>query len=233
VVIFTKPAKSGRVKTRLVGKITGEQAAELHLAFLGDLGEGLLRGIFSLRVAWALTTDEALTPTDHSFDPEGLFSSTEHFRQVGDGLGHRLHAALNAAAGDYEFVAAVGSDHPELDADTVEEGFRRLEQGADVVLGPSEDGGYYMIGLRRQALHAALFEDIPWSSEQVLPSTLERCRALGLETALLALGRDIDTPADLAALSDRLAAPETAPCPRTRAWLLAHGHLSGGQSCES
>jgi rSAM/selenodomain-associated transferase 1 len=213
LLLFTKPARAGRVKTRLIGDLTPAQAAELHAAFVDDLLDRLREGNFELRLAWALNPDEAL--------PEGPVPGV---RQSGDDLGERLYRALSEGSGA---VAALGSDHPTLPLDLVHRAFERVEAGADVVLGPAEDGGYYLIALialEGGAIPRRLFEGIDWSTERVLPQTLERCRELGLRVELLPMASDVDTPEDLRRLAARLADDDLG-CPRTRALLAAWGRL--------
>ena len=215
LLLYTKPAHPGRVKTRLIGELSAEQAAELHAAFLGDLSERLCGGRFHLQVSWALEEGEEF--------PEGLVVAGEPVRQPEGDLGDRLYLGLERAALRHALVAAVGSDHPELARETVEDAFERLESGADAVLGPTADGGYYLIGLRRETLCREIFDGVPWSTREVFAHTLERCRRLGLEVALLPAGHDIDVESDLRRLAARLetARFETAAddCPRTRALL--------------
>jgi len=219
LLLYTKPARPGRVKTRLIGGLTAEQAAELHAAFLGDVLSELRRGNFHLRVAWALDTSDASFPEFQ--EARGI----DAVRQEGGDLGSRLYHGLAAAAAEcFDYVAAVGSDHPELRFTAVEDAFSRLSKGAEVVLGPSEDGGYFLVGMRRQALARRLFEDVPWSTDQVCATTVERCRELGLVTELLPTGRDVDVADDLHRLAGRLVG-ETKACPRTRELLKRWGRL--------
>ncbi len=206
LVVFTKPARPGRVKTRLIGALDAGQAAALHAAFLDDLLERLQGGGFDLEIAWALDPGEPPPP-----------AAAPGFRQEGADLGERLYRGLARAARDHGRVAAVGSDHPDLPLATVERAFAALGE-AEIVLGPAEDGGYYLIGARAEALRRELFEDIAWSTDGVYETTVGRCRRLGLRLARLPVAADVDTPADL----DRLAAAlerGDADCPRTRALL--------------
>lgn len=205
LLLFTKPAREGRVKTRLIGDLTAAEAAELHAAFLADLLDRLREGDFELRLAWALDPDEEV--------PEGPVPGV---RQEGNDLGERLYRALST--GDARAVMALGSDHPTLPLSLIHRAFETLETpeaGADVVLGPAEDGGYYLIALRACAVHRRLFEDIAWSTDRVLPATLERCRELGLAVELLPEASDVDTPEDLRRLAARMADSDLG-CPRTR-----------------
>lgn len=217
LILFTKPARPGRVKTRLIGALSAEQAAELHEAFLADVCARLLGGSFELRLAWALEPDQELPREPYAGAP-----AIDAVVQSGPDLGARLYQALADAGRAAELVAAVGSDHPELEPATVEEAFTHLEDGADVVLGPAVDGGYYLIALRREALAEELFSGIAWSTETVLAETLERCRRRYLRVELLAPGHDVDRPADLERLAARLRGG-AGLCPRTHALLTAWG----------
>jgi hypothetical protein len=216
LLVFSKPARPGRVKTRLIGErlgeLTAEQAAELHEAFTLDLLDRLAGGRFDLRVAWALEPGEE-PPT---WSPPWL-------RQEGPDLGARMHAALaGAAAEGCAAVAAVGTDHPLLGRAEVEDAFARVEAGAGAVFGPAADGGYYLVALAAgAALRPETFDGIAWSTPAVLAETLERCRRLGLAVELLAEGRDVDTPDDLAALPELVAG--AAGAARTAALLARWG----------
>jgi rSAM/selenodomain-associated transferase 1 len=204
VIVFSKPARPGRVKTRLVGDLSPEQTAQLHQAFLEDLLERLAGSEHEVRLAWALDDGEAV--------PAGALTS---FRQQGEDLGARLCDALARAGRDHRWCAAVGSDHPELPVARIDEAFERLAAGAEVVLGPAGDGGYYLVAVRREALDPRLFSGIAWSTSGVLRATLERCRELGRAVELLPLGHDVDTPDDIPRLAAYLAR-HPAACPRTR-----------------
>ena len=204
LLLFTKPAREGRVKTRLIGDLTAAEAALLHAAFLDDLLERLREGDFELRLAWALDSGDDL--------PAGAVPG---IRQEGDDLGERLYRALSGAAEEVSSVMALGSDHPTLPLERIHQAFEALERGARVVLGPAEDGGYYLVALRSDAVSRRLFQDIPWSTAGVLPATLERCRELGISPELLPVAADVDTPEDLRRLASRMVSGDLG-CPRTR-----------------
>ncbi len=226
LLLFTKPARPGRVKTRLIGDpplgLSASQAAEIHAAFVEDLLARLRGGAFATTIAWALDDWRAGDPIPDPFGVPGV-------RQEGADLGTRLFGALAAAGGPDSVVAALGSDHPTLPVARVEEAFARVEAGSDVVLGPADDGGYYLIAVSRRALDPRLFEDIEWSTERVLRTTLERAAELGLRVELLELGSDVDTPADLSRLARDLRDGDLG-CPRTRALLEAWGMLTTAPS---
>lgn len=213
LLLFTKPAHPGLVKTRLIGDLTAEQAAELHAAFRDDLLDRLRHGDFGLHLVWALEPDEAM--------PAG---PVRGLRQRGENLGERLYQALTDAAAESDTVGVVGSDHPALPLHLVHEAFARVETGADVAIGPAEDGGYYLIALRADAVSRRLFEGIAWSTGEVLSTTLERCRELGLVVELLPMASDVDTPEDLRRLALRMASDDLG-CPRTRELLGAWNRL--------
>ena len=217
LVLFTKPAIAGRVKTRLIGELSAEQAAHLHAAFVDDLLERLRRGPYDLQIAWAMDQAAELPET-----------AVPGLRQRGADLGERLFHGLGACAAEHDVVAAIGSDHPDLPLSRVEQAFDRVAGGAPVVLGPAEDGGYYLIALRADLLRRELFADIDWSTSRVLEQTVERCQAAGLEPSLLEPWADVDEPADLHRLAARLAASMAADgacCPRTRDLLESWGRL--------
>jgi rSAM/selenodomain-associated transferase 1 len=220
LLLFTKPAREGRVKTRLIGDLTAAEAAALHAAFLDDLVARLRQGDFEMRLAWALEAAEEV--------PAGPVAG---IRQQGEDLGERLFRALAASAAEVAAVAAVGSDHPTLPLDLVHLAFEKVEAGADVVLGPAADGGYYLIALRACAVSRRLFEDIAWSTDGVLAATLARCGELGLAVDLLPAASDVDTPEDLRRLARTLVSGDLG-CPRTRHLLDAWGRL-GRVACES
>jgi rSAM/selenodomain-associated transferase 1 len=136
--------------------------------------------------------------------------------QRGTDLGERL---ANGLAHHFELgyrrVVIMNSDGPTLPLAHLEEAFTGLER-ADITLGPSHDGGYYLIGMK--ALHAALFQGIAWSTERVIPQTMVICRGLGLTVHELPEWYDVDVEADLNRLS-RDVARDLASAPRTQAFL--------------
>jgi rSAM/selenodomain-associated transferase 1 len=211
LLVFTKPAVPGRVKTRLIGHLSAAAAARLHQALLDDLLEALAGGRFTVRLALALEANEPVPPIRHP-----VIAGIE--RQRGSDLGQRMLHALAAAGSENDRVAVVGSDLPGLDARGVDDAFDRLDRGDDVVLGPTADGGYYLLAVRAERIDARLFAGVEWSTGRVLEQTLERCDALGLRRSLLAPGRDIDHPADLDWLAESLHAGRLLS-PRVAAWL--------------
>ncbi len=214
VALFTKPATPGRVKTRLIGALTARQAAALHQAFLDDMLARLEAGGLPLAIAWAVEAGEPLPPTGH-----------RAFAQEGATLGERLYRGLRHLADDHPIVIAVGSDHPEMPVERPLEAVAKIEAGADLVLGPAADGGYYLLAVRGDRLDPDLFEGVPWSSAETLAATVARADALGLAVDRLAVGHDVDTAADLERLARHLEADPSA-APRTAALLRSWGRVA-------
>jgi hypothetical protein len=211
LLVFTKPAVPGRVKTRLLGHLSPASAARLHQALLGDLLTALEGGSFSVRVDIAVDPPAPLPAVRHP-----VVAAVE--RQRGADLGERMLNALTDAGRCHPLVGVVGSDLPGLDAGRVDDAFDRLEHGADVVIGPTADGGYYLLALRSKRIDPALFAGVAWSTGRVLEQTLERCQKLGLRRSMLETGRDIDRPGDLQWLIENLRAGRL-ESPLVAAWL--------------
>ncbi|MBT8445500.1 MAG: DUF2064 domain-containing protein, partial [Gammaproteobacteria bacterium] len=135
-----------------------------------------------------------------------LAAETWEVRVQCDGdLGQRMHTALQSALGDHPAAVLVGSDIPHLDAAHIEAAAAALRSGADAVLGPSDDGGFYLVGLRRPA--AALFAGIDWSSGTELAGVRDRLRRRGWRWHELDTLFDVDTPADVVRWQPAAGAP--------------------------
>jgi hypothetical protein len=202
VTMFAKAPVAGKVKTRLAASIGYEHAANLHGAFLSDLGqtlEQLTREDSSTTVSLSLSGD-AEHPTFVSLrEARGLA-----FRDQGEGdLGARLSLTVKEALEDgVEQLLIIGSDSPTLATRHFHRAFEALEQGADIVLGPSFDGGYYLIGM--SGFYPRVFEEIDWSTPRVLHQTLERAREVELNVELLEFWYDVDELEDLLLLRTHL-----------------------------
>lgn len=213
VAIMAKQSVPGRVKTRLVPPLTHEEAAEVNTCFLRDV---------SLNIVAA-----ARHASIQGFAAYHPLGSEDFFRALlpggfkllppkESGIGRSLfHSAQDLLAAGYRSVCLVNSDSPTLPTDFLVETVNRLNQPGDrVVLGPSTDGGYYLIGLKK--FHARLFEEIDWSTERVYDQTIAHAREIGLEAVALPEWYDVDDHATLAmllreiGLSGGVAAPNTA-----------------------
>jgi len=191
LVVVAKAPVPGQVKTRLAPHFSLAQAAELFRCFLQDRIEEMGR-IKGIDLAVAFTPAEA-RETFARITGNGF----KLFAQKGSNLGQRLsNVFIEKLATGYDAVSIIDSDTPDLPGAIVEQSFRILMSGEiDAVYGPCDDGGYYLVGLRRP--HPELFENIPWSTAAVLNITLERAARLGIKTKLLPGWNDLDTFEDL------------------------------------
>lgn len=188
------------VKSRLHGLLSPEMATVLYRCFLLDRLEALavLPGIEPL-VAFTPASGRARMG---ALAPAGIRLVAQQGRDLGERLATVLAGLLGAG---HAGAMAIDSDSPTLPMAHVLEAADVLARGAaDLVLGPSEDGGYYLVGLRQP--RPALFAGIPWSTDQVLSLTLEAARRLGLRTHLLPEWFDVDTERDLRRLRAAVAA---------------------------
>lgn len=195
LLVFAKAPVPGAVKTRLVPPLTPEQAARVHTAALRDTVAAacaaLPRDATELWVAGDAATAQHIACVVPGLRVE---------RQGSGDLGARLADGFaRSFQRGSERVVIVGSDHPTLPGERLREAFEALGPHP-VVLGPSEDGGYYAVGLVRETWPVArgLFDAIPWSSAEVLSMTLARAAELGLRATLLPPGYDLDDAASLA-----------------------------------
>jgi rSAM/selenodomain-associated transferase 1 len=212
VAIMAKAPRAGRVKTRLSPPLSPAAAARLARCLLLDTVDRVGR-IERARPA-LVYTPRASRRFFARIAPGFLLVP-----QPGGDLGRRLRSAferlLGLGAGP---VVVIGSDAPSLPTSVLEQALEALhDRHTDVVLGPSGDGGYYLVGLRRPS--AALFTGIAWSTPSVLAQTLARARARRLRVTVLRRWWDVDTPLDLARLRRWLAGRPQAELPRTRRFL--------------
>ncbi len=206
VAVMAKTPGLGPVKSRLHPSLTPERATDLYRCFLLDRLDGLaaLDGVERV-IAF---TPEAGEPLLAAIAPPGF----RLIAQRGSDLGERLSNLLTGLLEDgHPGAMAIDSDSPTLPMGYVSNAAKQLEDNAaDLVLGPCEDGGYYLIGRRRPC--PALFHDIPWSTARVLRLTLDRAGQQGLRTHLLPMWFDVDTEPDLRRLRTEMLAAGGGPC---------------------
>jgi len=191
LLLLTKAPDPGQVKTRLIPLLGEQAAAELYAQLV--------------QYCLTLCTTAALCPvelwcspsTEHPFFQQcrTRFQTTLHTQPTGD-LGNRMSQAIHSTLAQADYVILIGADCPTLSAEDLATAFDALEAGTDVVIGPAEDGGYYLIGMRKH--HAAIFEAIPWSTSEVLSITENRLREHKLRVHKLPVRKDLDTPEDYA-----------------------------------
>ena len=196
LIVFAREPLPGRVKSRLASEIGKSAAAELYEIMLRDTIKTTrqLSGVETF-IYWAC--EEAALPRLAE-------NYSCNSKQQGSGnLGQRMQAALEEMFADgFHSVCVVGSDAPDLPPAYIQNACQLLATlQADVVFGPCKDGGYYLLGLRQ--VYVRLFENISWSTSDVLEQSLAAARNSGLETALLPEWQDIDTFEDLRAFQER------------------------------
>ena len=194
LVIMTKAPEPGRSKTRLVPPLSYAEAADLARALLVDQLENLAR-FDGARLFIAFTPENAA-----GFFEDFITRGFTCFPQRGQSLGERMsHAFEHLFASAFEKIILIGSDLPALPLALFDQAYGLLEKSAaDVVLGPSADGGYYLVGMNRMT--GIIFDGIGWSRDDVLAQTIQRLAGVGLKHELLPEWYDIDTAHDLGRL---------------------------------
>ena len=249
LAVMTKAPQAGRVKTRLVPPLTPEQAAELNKCFLrdtaaaistacsrrpagppkprrrvGDEGKKQFKdaGASHSKAATSACGIAVYTPVGAEFAYIDILPANFCLLpQRGEKFGERLYFAVEDLFNcGFDSVCLIDSDSPTVPAENFQQAVELLSMSEDrVVLGPSDDGGYYLIGVKKP--HRHLFEQIDWSTERVLIQTMQRATEIGLELKLLPTGYDVDDGVSLQRLRKELLT-DTTPAdaaPHTREFL--------------
>lgn len=216
LVIMAKAPRVGSVKTRLAINLSPQQTAELYACFLNDtiaLGQALHQ------VEIAMMCPEA----DVADLSRSVSEAVPVMPQTGQGLAAGLTSVFaHFAKSGRQRVVAFNSDSPHLPASVLENAFGVLES-CDLVVGPTHDGGYYLVGAK--ACHPALFEDDGMGTTNALEALMARARKLQLSAGFTDPFYDIDVASDLTRLAAELRlAPDNAP--RTAAWLKHRGRAA-------
>jgi len=201
LVVMAKAPREGEVKTRLFGAISSEDAKRLYIAFLSDtfaLMEEAVEERENLSLALCYTP-EGEEEAFEEVEREGSLMIPQRGADLGDRL---TNCFADLFALGFESVAVIGADSPTLPGEYILDAFECFETDDDVVIGPAEDGGYYLIGMRK--LHKRIFEDIPWGEAGVLDATVERAKEAELDLVLLSEWYDVDTPEDFERLKHDL-----------------------------
>jgi uncharacterized protein len=225
LALMTKAPRAGNVKTRLVPPLTNEEAAQLNRCFLKDTGAAIsvccsglteansgpiARGIAVYTPVGAESDYADILPADFSLLP-----------QRGENFGERLYfAAEDLFKCGFDSVCLIDSDSPTVPAENFTKAVELLSLPGDrIVLGPCDDGGYYLIGLKQ--LHQEIFQQIDWSTEQVLEQTIRRATQIGVGVYELPRGLDVDDHATLRRLCGELLGKNSRDnvAPRTRQFL--------------
>jgi rSAM/selenodomain-associated transferase 1 len=220
VIVMAKAPRAGTVKTRLSPPLAAEDAASLAACFARDVVANALSLPYPVLVAFVPDDGRAMLT-------ELLPADLLWARQSGDTLGDRMQSALESASAlGFSPLVMIGTDSPTLPSSHLERSIEILSADlADLVLGPAEDGGYYLIGIRKPI--RGLFNTVAWSTPQALADTLHNAAELSLRVARLPVWYDVDTPADLDRLALDLRSNTAARkcAPRTYGWFRAHGDL--------
>ncbi|MDT7043253.1 TIGR04282 family arsenosugar biosynthesis glycosyltransferase [Candidatus Nitronereus thalassa] len=190
LIIFAKAPLPGQVKTRLCPPLTPDEAASLHGSMVMDVAEHT-RDIRNLDRFLACTPS-----SEHGFfQTLAARYGVVLCEQVGNDLGQRMHNALaEVLSKGYRYALVIGTDIPTLSPKTYKDALFLLNKH-DVVIGPTHDGGYYLIGLKQPS--PQLFQEVPWSTETVCALTQSKAATLGLTVGQLPTERDLDTFSDL------------------------------------
>ncbi len=184
LIVFIRKPELGKVKTRLAATIGQEAALEAYkeLLEITRLAATIVNADRHLWYDGELVMHDSWSPTDF-----------RKFLQPDGNLGYKLEIAFTEALADHQKVLVVGSDCPFISDSIINSAFDSLDEH-DIALGPTEDGGYYLLGMK--CMNAQLFKDISWSTEIVFEQTLQKIRDLQLKVALLPSLYDIDTEAE-------------------------------------
>ena len=194
---MAKAPRPGNVKTRLVPPLTEAEAAALAACFVGDTVLNAQQTVDHLMVAYA--------PADAREDLEPILPfNLLWFEQAGDNLGERLDSvAKHISTLEYGPFVILGADSPTLPGPFIKEALQVLSCGhAEISLGPTVDGGYYLVGLNKAA--PGLFQNIDWGTPLAYEQTAANASALSLRLHTLPMWYDIDTPEDLYRLRDQI-----------------------------
>ncbi len=193
IVCFTRVPRPGLTKTRLMPLLKTKQCAMLHTAFLMDIAEVYKASDADLFLSYA--PDPDIQPLRDIFP-----FAIDFFSQQGKNLGERMYNAIAYVLNlGYDAVILTGTDLPLLIAEHINKGFAALEK-ADIAIGPTSDGGYYLIGMKQA--HIAPFEIQGYGKGSVYENTLGAIKQAGLTAAPAPICDDTDTPEDLHRLAE-------------------------------
>jgi hypothetical protein len=201
IAVMAKAPRVGEAKTRLVPPLSAEEAAGLSACFIRDATENIAAAARQAAIEGYI----AYSPADAAAEFASLAAGgTRLLPSRRTGLAASLcDAADDLLAAGYTATCLVNSDSPTLPTSLLVDAARALSLPGDrIVLGPAEDGGYYLIGLKQA--HPRLFEDIAWSTPLVFKQTVERAREIGLEPVVLPVWYDVDDIESLYRLNTEL-----------------------------
>lgn len=193
LVMFVRFPVRGQVKSRLARDLGEKAATDLYRCFVQDLSQKFSKEPYRLYIAFYPEEKEREIR-------EMLGHDFSYFPQMGEELGERMKLAfLRCFSEGARTIVLIGSDIPDLPAVIVDEAFRALDEYGTVI-GPSVDGGYYLIGFREDALNEDVFAGLPWGEDSVFQETTNILRIAGASVHVLPVWRDIDNGEDIRAL---------------------------------
>jgi rSAM/selenodomain-associated transferase 1 len=198
---MAKASIPGRTKTRLAPPLSADEAALLNTAFLRDAADNILAaGAYANISGWMAFAPPGSGPFFRSHLPDSIGLVETAAPTLGECLQHASSTLLRSGHGA---VCLINSDSPTLPVGYLVAAATALAAAGDrIVLGPATDGGYYLVGMKRP--HPGLFEDIAWSTDQVLSQTLERASALSLSVFELPSWYDVDSATTFQTLIDEV-----------------------------
>lgn len=188
LIVFAKIPEPNKVKTRLTTLLSPEWAASLYEAFLLD----------ALDMYSGLDVDLRLYFSSPVKDVPDRFhrASVSIHEQKGKGLGERMASAfVETFVSGYEEAVIIGTDHPTLPVVFLEQSFALLQEKYSIVIGASDDGGYYLLGMNE--FYSVLFKDMTYSHDEVFTQTLERAKKTNGNIHVMPKWYDVDTPDEL------------------------------------
>lgn len=222
LIIMARYPEAGTTKTRLARSIGAEATVLLYKAFLTDLAHKFAGHVADLY--WAYTPPGVNYAHFMMTLVPSLAHHMHYFPQQGADLGERLlHAFEWTYASGYRRIILIGSDSPHIRRDVIATARATLD-AADVVLGPADDGGYYLIAMRQPY---DVFRGIPMSTSRVAQMTIELARSQGLRVSTLEMLFDVDELPDLIRLQQLLRA-DSSLAPATAALLVTGDHSRVG-----
>ncbi len=194
--VFAKTPRRGAVKTRLQPLLGEEGALSLHKSLIQYVFRNLEAAALCPLEFWVAVGDGSLEGDSlHEEVFTTICNIKNIYRQAEGDLGARMADCARRVLQRADSVVLVGADCPAVDGAYLQQALQHLQDGADIVFGPAEDGGYVLLGLRQ--VPDCLFVDMPWGSEQLMQITRERLRAAGLDWVELEPRWDVDRPEDL------------------------------------
>lgn len=216
--MFTKYPEKGKVKSRLSLYWDEDIVARLYRSFVEDLLDRLSGGDYQFRIAYY--------PAERDKDFAGQFGDGfSYMPQIGEDLGERMkNTFIRCFSEGLQSVIIIGSDSPDLPRRIIEEAFQALKKHG-AVIGPSFDGGYYLIGFSGKSFFSSAFDGVAWGTDSVFKKTMQHLKEAGIPVHVLPVWRDIDRPEDIAALIKDNEKTDFAGS-KTMTWLLMRPRFS-------